>query len=146
MSIYEEVEIEDMKNDKATGIYSYPCPCGDRFVISLDELLDGDDVASCPSCTLRIRVIYDIDALPNPDDIGAVTAQEEGGSSSVGTGTSTSDGTENSAAKLNSDVDANCVNFDALQITSDADDSNLNSSNGNSNSNDNSSNNSNSDS
>ncbi len=36
--------------------------------ISLDELLDGDDIATCPSCTLRVRVIYDIDSLPNPDD------------------------------------------------------------------------------
>ncbi len=64
MSIYEEVEIEDMKYDPETKSYYYPCPCGDRFVISHDDLLDGEDVATCPSCTLRIRVIYDIDALP----------------------------------------------------------------------------------
>jgi diphthamide biosynthesis protein 3 len=35
-----------------------------RFVISLEELLDGEDIASCPSCTLRIRVIFDEDKLP----------------------------------------------------------------------------------
>jgi diphthamide biosynthesis protein 3 len=30
MSIYEEVEIEDMIYDPETRIYTYPCPCGDK--------------------------------------------------------------------------------------------------------------------
>lgn len=30
-----------------------------RFYISVQELLDGEDIAHCPSCTLKIRVIYD---------------------------------------------------------------------------------------
>lgn len=64
MSIYEEVEIEDMTYDDGLQVYSYPCPCGDKFSISLEELLDGEDVANCPSCTLRIRVIFDEDSLP----------------------------------------------------------------------------------
>jgi CSL zinc finger len=64
MSIYDEVEIEDMTFNPETEVYSYPCPCGDRFQISLEELLDGEDIASCPSCTLRIRVIYDEESLP----------------------------------------------------------------------------------
>lgn len=34
-----------------------------RFFISLEELQDGEDVAHCPSCTLKIRVIYDDDFL-----------------------------------------------------------------------------------
>ena len=29
-SIYEEVEIEDMKYDPVEQIYTYPCPCGDK--------------------------------------------------------------------------------------------------------------------
>jgi diphthamide biosynthesis protein 3 len=64
MSIYEEVEIEDMEFDELTLTYSYPCPCGDRFRITLEELHDGEDTAKCPSCTLRITVIYDEDDLP----------------------------------------------------------------------------------
>jgi diphthamide biosynthesis protein 3 len=63
-SVYEEVEIEDMKFDAAAEMYTYPCPCGDKFSISLEELHDGEDIATCPSCTLRIRVIFDSDALP----------------------------------------------------------------------------------
>ena len=64
MSIYEEVEIEDMVFDEKDLIYTYPCPCGDRFRITLEELLDGEDIAKCPSCSLRIMVIYDEEDLP----------------------------------------------------------------------------------
>jgi DNA-directed RNA polymerase subunit RPC12/RpoP len=63
-SIYDEIEIEDMIFDKETEIYTYPCPCGDKFTISLEELIDGEEIATCPSCTLRIKVIFDEDALP----------------------------------------------------------------------------------
>lgn len=30
MSIYEEVEIEDMVFDPEKQSYTYPCPCGDK--------------------------------------------------------------------------------------------------------------------
>mmetsp|Transcript_28498 Transcript_28498/g.32585 ORF Transcript_28498/g.32585 Transcript_28498/m.32585 type:complete len:92 (-) Transcript_28498:675-950(-) len=64
MSIYEEIEIEDMTYDEDEFMYTYPCPCGDHFSITLEELWDGEDVATCPSCTLRISVIYDEEDLP----------------------------------------------------------------------------------
>lgn len=64
MSIYEEVEIEDLDYDPLTQIYTYPCPCGDKFTISLEALWDGEDIATCPSCTLRIEIIYDEENLP----------------------------------------------------------------------------------
>mmetsp|Transcript_18817 Transcript_18817/g.26679 ORF Transcript_18817/g.26679 Transcript_18817/m.26679 type:complete len:113 (-) Transcript_18817:390-728(-) len=74
MSIYEEVEIEDLDFDPKKQIYSYPCPCGDRFTIKLEDMWEfGEDIATCPSCTLRIMVIYDEDDLPelrqDPEDI-----------------------------------------------------------------------------
>lgn len=62
--IYEEVEIEDMKYDNILQIYSYPCPCGDKFIITLEDLLDGEDIGICPSCTLRIRIIFEEEDLP----------------------------------------------------------------------------------
>lgn len=58
-SIYDEIEIEDMTFDKTLQIYHYPCPCGDRFEISIGDLRDGEDVAVCPSCSLMIKVIFD---------------------------------------------------------------------------------------
>ena len=64
MSIYEEIEIEDMIYDAESEIFTYPCPCGDKFSISLGELYEGEDIATCPSCTLRIRVIFDAESLP----------------------------------------------------------------------------------
>ena len=64
MSIYEEIEFEDLNYDPKTQMYTYPCPCGDMFSISLEALWDGEDIATCPSCTLRIEIIYDEEDLP----------------------------------------------------------------------------------
>jgi diphthamide biosynthesis protein 3 len=56
--VYEEVEIEDFTYDDVTEEYKYYCPCGDKFVITKQELADGEDIARCPSCSLIVRVIY----------------------------------------------------------------------------------------
>ncbi len=56
---YDEIEIEDMAWDDEKGVFHYPCPCGDRFEISRKQLANYEDVATCPSCSLIIRVIYD---------------------------------------------------------------------------------------
>ena len=66
-NIYDEIEIEDMTWDATLQLYHYPCPCGDRFEISIDDLRDEEtDIAVCPSCSLQIRVIYEVDDLPKP--------------------------------------------------------------------------------
>ena len=59
MSLYDEIEIEDMIFHEATSLYTYPCPCGDQFEILLEDLRDGEDVAVCPSCSLMIKVIFE---------------------------------------------------------------------------------------
>jgi len=56
---YDEIEIEDMAWDAVKKVFHYPCPCGDRFEISRQQLRDYEDIATCPSCSLIIRVIYD---------------------------------------------------------------------------------------
>ena len=56
---YDEIEIEDMTWDNVKKVFHYPCPCGDRFEISKAQLRDCEDIATCPSCSLIIRVIYD---------------------------------------------------------------------------------------
>jgi hypothetical protein len=35
MSIYDEIEIEDMDFDEQSRTFFYPCPCGDKFQITL---------------------------------------------------------------------------------------------------------------
>lgn len=59
-NIYDEVEIEDMTYDPTLEIYHYPCPCGDRFEISIADLRDGEEIAVCPSCSLMIKVIFEV--------------------------------------------------------------------------------------
>lgn len=60
MSVYhDEIEIEDFDYDEETETYHYPCPCGDRFEITKEELAAGEETATCPSCSLIVKVIYD---------------------------------------------------------------------------------------
>ncbi|KAF8630542.1 hypothetical protein AX15_002844 [Amanita polypyramis BW_CC] len=66
---YDEIEIEDMAWDSEREVYHYPCPCGDRFEISRRQLADYEDIATCPSCSLIIRVVYDpLDFEDEPPD------------------------------------------------------------------------------
>lgn len=60
---YDEIEIEDMTYDKEAGTFTYPCPCGDRFIISVEDLMNGEDVAPCPSCSLKIKVVFEPETL-----------------------------------------------------------------------------------
>ncbi|KAK1136354.1 hypothetical protein K0M31_000915 [Melipona bicolor] len=64
MSVYhDEVEIEDFEYDEDEEVYYFPCPCGDQFQISKAELAAGVEEATCPSCSLVIKVIYDKEAF-----------------------------------------------------------------------------------
>ncbi|EIJ87350.1 diphthamide biosynthesis protein 3 [Nematocida parisii] len=69
---YDEVDIEQMEYSKGKGIFTYPCPCGDRFEISIEELLNGEEIATCPSCSLIIKVNY----LPEDLDKYALIQEE----------------------------------------------------------------------
>ena len=80
-------QIEDMEFDEENLLFHSPCPCGDRFEISLvssnlvvfylpvtncgaqTQLQEGEDIARCPSCSLIIRVIYDPVIEPYLDDV-----------------------------------------------------------------------------
>ena len=62
-TIYDEIEIEDFVYDPATLLFQYPCPCGDRFAISIYDLREGEDIAVCPSCSLMVRVIFELEDL-----------------------------------------------------------------------------------
>ncbi|KAL9599811.1 MAG: hypothetical protein Q9219_003597 [cf. Caloplaca sp. 3 TL-2023] len=63
-SIYDEIELEDLAYHPETTLYTYPCPCGDQFEITLQDLREGEDIAVCPSCSLMIRVIFEAGDLP----------------------------------------------------------------------------------
>ncbi|KAH6904887.1 zf-CSL-domain-containing protein [Coprinopsis sp. MPI-PUGE-AT-0042] len=77
---YDEIEIEDMAWDDEKKVFHYPCPCGDRFEISRKQLKDYEDVATCPSCSLIIRVIFDpldFEDDPSDDEEGESAEDEE---------------------------------------------------------------------
>lgn len=60
MTVYhDEVEIEDFEYDPDDETYYYPCPCGDQFQITKADLIAGEEEATCPSCSLVVKVIYD---------------------------------------------------------------------------------------
>ncbi|XP_055629537.1 diphthamide biosynthesis protein 3 [Toxorhynchites rutilus septentrionalis] len=77
MAVYhDEVEIEDFEYDEDEEMYYYPCPCGDRFQISKEELIAGEEVATCPSCSLIVKVIYDQEAFQaEQDEVQPSTAE-----------------------------------------------------------------------
>ncbi|EFP86304.1 Diphthamide biosynthesis protein 3 [Puccinia graminis f. sp. tritici] len=60
VSYYDEIEIEDFTWDEKAKVYHTPCPCGDRFEISKSQLAKGVEIATCPSCSLIVRVVYDM--------------------------------------------------------------------------------------
>ncbi|KAG8191594.1 hypothetical protein JTE90_021196 [Oedothorax gibbosus] len=69
MSVYhDEVEIEDFEYDEESETYYYPCPCGDRFEITKEDLANGEDVATCPSCSLVVKVIYNLEDFQHAEE------------------------------------------------------------------------------
>ncbi|GFP99116.1 dph3 homolog [Phtheirospermum japonicum] len=60
----------------------YPCPCGDLFQITKEDLRIGEEVATCPSCSLYITFIYNMEDFqenvgkkmepPKPQPVAAV--------------------------------------------------------------------------
>ncbi|XP_023404718.1 diphthamide biosynthesis protein 3-like [Loxodonta africana] len=78
---HDEVEIEDFQYDDSDS-YFYPRPCGDNFCITKEDLENGEDVATCPSCSLIIKVIYDKDqfmcggTVPAPSTNKELNAEE----------------------------------------------------------------------
>ncbi|KAJ9101221.1 hypothetical protein QFC21_003440 [Naganishia friedmannii] len=77
-TVYDEIEIEDFKWDPRANVFHYPCPCGDRFEISKSQMRDGEDIATCPSCSLIVRVIYEWEDYEDYD-----SGEEEDGEAEV---------------------------------------------------------------
>ncbi|XP_069020076.1 diphthamide biosynthesis protein 3 [Embiotoca jacksoni] len=77
MSVFhDEVEIEDFEYDEDTETYYFPCPCGDRFAITTEDLENGEEVATCPSCSLIIKVIYDKELFVSGQIVEAPSSSE----------------------------------------------------------------------
>jgi len=78
MSVFhDEVEIEDFEYDQEEETYYYPCPCGDRFAITREELECGEEVATCPSCSLIVKVIYNQEDFQEEEESCTVPAVKQ---------------------------------------------------------------------
>mmetsp|Transcript_3365 Transcript_3365/g.11039 ORF Transcript_3365/g.11039 Transcript_3365/m.11039 type:complete len:94 (-) Transcript_3365:419-700(-) len=71
--LYDTVDLDDMDYHEASGKYTFQCPCGDLFEISEADLLNGIDIARCPSCSLTIRVLFEV----QDDESGGDGVQDE---------------------------------------------------------------------
>ena len=73
--VYEEVKLQDMTYNENEELYQYTCPCGDLFEIGLEDLWDGEDIALCPSCSLKLKVLFTEADLPPLEDL---SGEEDG--------------------------------------------------------------------
>lgn len=67
MSFYDEIDIVDFKYYPESRQFTYPCPCGDLFIVSLEDLQNGETVARCPSCSLVVFVSYGAEDIARYD-------------------------------------------------------------------------------
>jgi diphthamide biosynthesis protein 3 len=75
---YDDVEIEDMEWNEDIQAFTYPCPCGDLFQITKEDLKIGEEIARCPSCSLYITVIYNLEDFQDPPPPPQKTEQPKG--------------------------------------------------------------------
>jgi curved DNA-binding protein CbpA len=61
--ITSEIDIADFDTlDELTDvIYSYPCRCGGRYVITQNKLLCGIEVIPCEDCSLYVKILFDLE-------------------------------------------------------------------------------------
>lgn len=55
--LYETVTLQDCQFSAEENVFYYLCPCGDLFEFQVEELLKGNLLAECPSCSLRARMV-----------------------------------------------------------------------------------------
>ncbi|CAA2967086.1 Hypothetical predicted protein [Olea europaea subsp. europaea] len=63
---YDDVEIEAMEWNEELQACKYPCPCGDLFQIPKEDLRIGEEIERCPSCSLYITFIYNLEDFQEP--------------------------------------------------------------------------------
>eukprot|EP00924_Labyrinthula_sp_SR-Ha-C_P014741 maker-scaffold_43-snap-gene-0.2-mRNA-1 protein AED:0.25 eAED:0.25 QI:70/0.66/0.5/1/1/1/4/0/98 len=54
-TIYDTVPLDSMAFEKSIDVFNFPCPCGDKFEIGVDDMLNSESIASCPSCSLVLK-------------------------------------------------------------------------------------------
>ena len=57
----QPIDLDDMTFDETNQQFTYACRCGDGIIVSCELLAQGADTFTCPSCSLRIKVDYEME-------------------------------------------------------------------------------------
>ncbi|GJJ75904.1 diphthamide biosynthesis protein 4 [Entomortierella parvispora] len=58
--VNDDIDLDDMDYDEDTCSYISPCRCSGEYVISEDELELGVDTVVCSTCSLIVRIHYEV--------------------------------------------------------------------------------------
>jgi len=62
--ISDTVDLDSMEyeeeEEEGGGAYSTPCRCGGSYTITEHDLEEGVDVVCCSTCTLSVRILYQL--------------------------------------------------------------------------------------
>ena len=75
-TFHDKVKIEDFQYDKDSGTCFYSCPCG-NFCTIKEGLKNREDMATWPSCSLLVNVIYVKDQFTCGETVPAPSTSKE---------------------------------------------------------------------
>ncbi|KAF9274860.1 Diphthamide biosynthesis protein 4 [Mortierella alpina] len=68
--VNDDIDLDDMDYNEKSSSYSAPCRCSGEYVISEDELELGVDTVVCSTCSLIVRIHYEVES-DHEDDSNA---------------------------------------------------------------------------
>ncbi|KAL1918757.1 uncharacterized protein VTP21DRAFT_2779 [Calcarisporiella thermophila] len=58
-----EIDLDEMMYDETEDLYTYTCRCGGLYTITEEDMEIGAEIVQCSSCSLRMRILYEIAPL-----------------------------------------------------------------------------------
>ncbi|KAG0050447.1 Diphthamide biosynthesis protein 4 [Gryganskiella cystojenkinii] len=58
--VNDDIDLDDMDYDEESCTYTSPCRCSGEYAISEDELELGIDTVVCSTCSLIVRIHYEV--------------------------------------------------------------------------------------
>ncbi|KAF9425627.1 Diphthamide biosynthesis protein 4 [Podila epigama] len=68
--VNDDIDLDDMDYDDETSVYTSPCRCSGEYAISEKELELGVDTVVCSTCSLIVRIHYEVADDDDDDDNG----------------------------------------------------------------------------
>ncbi|KAF9965491.1 Diphthamide biosynthesis protein 4 [Mortierella alpina] len=66
--VNDDIDLDDMDYNEDSGAYSAPCRCSGEYVISEEELELGVDTVVCSTCSLIVRIHYEVETDRDDDN------------------------------------------------------------------------------